>query len=243
LIILRHDVDDPFSLNSSFSRKLNYISVKFGRIIPQWRSLGYLKDAVKLFEREKEIGIRATWFFRTLTRPFYTFRKQLLANGHEIGFHADRIKNKDFFLSDLKYVAQDTKIFGFTKHGSRGLPTPIGTGLGEVYDLDLCIRRVKETGLSYFVGNDVNPTDTLKVIEGVAVFPSVFWIAPGYMDDKRYTIDWLIEYQKDNDVAVLIHPQEATMFFPDRMRKVEKIFNRCEEIVSFNMYLKMKKIL
>jgi len=243
LIILRHDVDDPFSLKSLFSKGMNYLSLKMGKIFPRWKSLGYLKDALDLFEREREIGIQATWFFRTLTTPFPAFRKQILANGHEIGFHADRIENETFFVKDLKTVAQDTRIFGFTKHGSKGLPTPLDVGLGEVYNLDLYIERAKKFGLSYFAGNDVTPTDTIKIIEGVAVFPSAFWIAPGYMNDRKFTVDWLIKYQKDHDVVVLIHPSEATEVFPDRKEKVEKILSRCEVVVTFKRYLEINGFL
>jgi hypothetical protein len=243
LIILRHDVDNSFSLKSLFSKGMNYLSLKLSKIFPRWRRLGYLKDALELFELEKEFGIKATWFFRTSTRPFLTFRKQLLANGHEIGFHADRIENEALFLKDFKTVAQDTKIFGFTKHGSRGLPTPLGVGVGEVYNLDLYVKRAKKIGLSYFAGNDVNPTDTLKIIEGIAVFPSAFWVAPGYMDDKKFTVDWLIKYQKNHDVVVLIHPLEATEVFPDRKEKVEKILSCCEEVVTFKKYLEINGFL
>ncbi|MEM2202652.1 MAG: hypothetical protein QW595_03360 [Candidatus Bathyarchaeia archaeon] len=196
MIILRHDVDDAFSVGSYFSKGLNYLSIKLGKIFPRSRSFGFLRDALNLFEREREIGIRATWFFRTLTRPFPEFKRELLSEGHEIAFHADRIENKEFFKKDLEYVAQGIKILGFSKHGNRGLPTPAGLGLGEVYNLSLYIRRAKEFGFLYFAGNDVNPTDEFKVLDGIVVFPSAFWIAPGYMDDRKFTIDWQLQSTK-----------------------------------------------
>lgn len=243
MIILRHDVDDAFSINSLFLKGLNYLSLKFRKFFPRWKNLGYLQDVLKLFEREKEIGIRSSWFFRTSTTPFPELRKELLAKGHEIGFHADRIENESLFRKDLEYVAQGTRIFGFTKHGSKGLHTPLGIGLGEVYDLTLYIKRAKNIGLSYFAGNDVNPVDKIKIIDGVVVFPSAFWVSPGYMNDQKFTVDWLIKHQKDYDVVVLIHPLETSGVFPKVAEKVDKIYTRCQDFVSFKKYLEMLKLL
>lgn len=238
---MRHDVDNAFSFDSLFSKGMNYFNMKLGKCFPRLISLGYLRDAFKLFEREKEIGVKATWFFRTLTKPPSAFRRELLSNDHEIGFHADRIENEVYFKKDLYYVAQNTRIFGFTKHGSRGLPCPSGVGLGEVYNLPLYVKRAKDAGLFYFAGNDVKPTDKMRRMDGIAVFPSVFWVAPGYMDDRKFTVKWLIKYQKDNDVVVLIHPEEATKAYPKRKEKVEKIFARCENIVTFKKYLEINE--
>jgi hypothetical protein len=243
LIILRHDVDDAFSTNSLFSKGLNYLSLKFRKFFPRWKNLGYLQDTLKLFERELEIGVQSSWFFRTSTTPFPELRKELLAKGHEIGFHADRIEDESFFRKDLEYVAQGNRIFGFTKHGSRGLLTPMRVGLGEVYNLALYIRRARDLGLSYFAGNNVNPTDKRKIIDGVVVFPSVFWVSPGYMNDQKFTVGWLIKHQKDCDVVVLVHPLEASGAFPKVAEKVDKIYTRCQDFVSFKKYLEMLKLL
>jgi uncharacterized hydantoinase/oxoprolinase family protein len=63
------------------------------------------------------------------------------------------------------------------------------------------------------------------------------------MNDRKFTVDWLIKYQKDHDVVVLIHPPEATEVFPDRKEKVEKILSHCEEIVTFKKYLEINGLL
>jgi hypothetical protein len=241
LIILRHDVDNAFHRRNLFSKGLNYLRIKIGRSFPTWKSFGYLEDARCLFEREKSIGIHASWFFRTVTKPPSHFRQELLAEEHEIGFHADRIENEFYFNDDLKYMAEDLKFLGFTKHGSRGLSTPHIVGLGEVYNVELYIRRAKDNGMKYFCGNDVVPTDAFRVIEGIVLFSSVFWVLPGYMDDRKFTVDWLIHYQKDNDVVVLIHPEE-TKLSPKVAEKVDKIYSRCEKIVSFKEFLRSKKV-
>jgi hypothetical protein len=241
MIILRHDVDNAFPTRTLFSKGLNYLRMKIGRSFPAWKSFGYLDDARSLFEREKSMGIHASWFFRTVTKLPSDFKRELLREGHEIGFHAERIENEFYFEDDLKYVAEDLKLLGFTKHGSRGLPTPFGIGSGEIYNPELCIKRAKNNALVYFCGNDVVPTDVSRVVETVVFFPSVFWVFPGYMDDGKFTVDWLINYQRDHDVVVLIHPRETAELFPRVAEKVDKIYNRCEEIVSFKRYLEMKK--
>jgi hypothetical protein len=112
-----------------------------------------------------------------------------------------------------------------------------------MYNLDLCIERAKTLGLSYFCGNDVVPTDMPKIVNDIVFFPSVFWVLPGYMNDVKFTVEWLIEYQKDHDLVVLIHPSDATGILPACTKKVEKIYSRCEEFVSFKKYLEMKKLL
>ena len=217
--------------------------MKFGKGFPAWRSFGYLENARLMFEREKSMGIHASWFFRTITKPLIDFRQDILKEGHEIGFHADRINDESFFKIDLEYVAEGSKFFGFTKHGSRGLRTPRGIGLGEVYNLELCTKRAKDNGMTYFCSNDVVPTDMFQRVEGVELFPGVFWVLPGYMDDSKFTVDWLIDYQRDHDVVVLIHPEDAVGSFPKVAEKVDRIYDCCEEIVSFEKYLRSKKVI
>jgi hypothetical protein len=242
LIILRHDVDNAFSPRGLFPKGLNYLRLKVGRVFPVWDSFGYLRSAQRLFERERSAGIQASWFFRAVTKPTKGFRRNLVKEGHEIGFHADRIVVESHFRVDLEYVADTLRFAGFTKHGSRGLHTPVGVGLGEVYDLELCIRRAKENGLAYFCGSDVVPTDAFRDVEGVSLFPSVFWVWPGYMEDGKFTVDWLIDYQRDHDVVVLIHPEDASDLFPKVAEKVDMVYARCEEIVSFKEYLRSNKV-
>jgi hypothetical protein len=57
------------------------------------------------------------------------------------------------------------------------------------------------------------------------------------MDDERFTVNWLIDYHRDHDVVVLIHPGDATELFPRVAERVHKIYDRCKEIVSFKEYL------
>ena len=95
------------------------------------------------------------------------------------------------------------------------------------------LKRAKDNRMIYFCGNDVVPTDVFRVVDGVKVFPSVFWGVPGYMDDERFTVNWLIDYHRDHDVMVLIHPGDATELFPRVTERVHKIYDPCKEIVSF----------
>ena len=234
-------MDYAFLTSRDLNLGMNYLRFKMGTAFPVSKRLGYLADTRKLLEREDEIGIQSSWFFRTITRPFKELEADLLAKGHEIAFHAERIENESFFMKDLKTVAKNVKIIGFTKHGSRGLPSPPPVR-GEMYNPELCIERAKNSGLSYFCGNDVVPTDASKIVNGIVFFPSVFWVGPGYMDDSKFSVEWLIEYQKDHDVVVLIHPSDAIKGLPTYIEKVESIYSRCDEFVSFKKYLEIKKI-
>lgn len=207
-----------------------------GEVLATWRMHDLCLNVKNLWE------FMLLGFSELLRSRSLTFGK-ILKEGHEIGFHADRINDESFFKIDLEYVAEGSKFFGFTKHGSRGLRTPRGIGLGEVYNLELCTKRAKDNGMTYFCSNDVVPTDMFQRVEGVELFPGVFWVLPGYMDDSKFTVDWLIDYQRDHDVVVLIHPEDAVGSFPKVAEKVDRIYDCCEEIVSFEKYLRSKKVI
>ena len=58
------------------------------------------------------------------------------------------------------------------------------------------------------------------------------------MNNRKFTIDWLVKYQKDHNVAVLIHPSEKTRVFPDRQGLGVKI----TLFMSINIYQIMRII-
>jgi hypothetical protein len=235
MIILRHDVDNPYS-----NKWLLYASLKVG--FPSVHFLGYLKLARELFEFEKEHDVVSSWFFRTCAMPKTKFREELRKSRHETGFHADRINDVASFETDLKSMPSNELFLGFSKHGHKGLETNSSTGgEGEVYDITekLYISRVLQLGLKYFSGNKPFCESQSYYIEsGAIVFPCCFSVVSGYMDEK-YTVDWLSNNCNKFDIVVNIHPEDFLMY-PETVKKVYACDTR---LISFEQYLQERLLI
>jgi hypothetical protein len=244
-IILRHDVDNPYFNELRFNRimrfcawKLNGWRLRYGNWIPGVPQLKYLHAAEQLFEFERSIGVYGTWFFRRATKPHTKFRKKLLNYGCEIAFHADRTIYEKDFVRDLKYVMGKDDLLGFSKHGNARDESEAKEKGCEIYDPSRCLFLAKKYGFKYFSGNGVNPEQSYEIVDGVLYFPSAFWMFPGYMDDNRYTLEWLMRTHKDRDIVVLIHPREYTDVFPDIKDKIERLLCNAGEIINFRNFLR-----
>jgi hypothetical protein len=240
VVILRHDIDDPYVDEPSFSR-LTRISVRrlsaFRRRfsswtpgIPQWK---YLHAAERLFEAEENLGIRGTWFFRRVTKPHSSFKNKLLRHGCEVAFHADRIRNECYFKKDLAYTMNGITALGFSKHGSARNQLEAERIRSEVYDPERCLVLAKKNGFRYFSGNGTNPETPYRIVNDVVYFPGAFWMFPGYMDDRRYTLQWLLRNQRDKNVVVLVHPREYTGLFPRIRENLDMFLEHVDEAMSF----------
>ena len=245
-IILRHDVDNPYVgelgfglVRRKFVWTLNWYKQYglLGEKLPCFAQLKYLHATKRLFDVEKDLGIEGSWYFRTRTKPYSSLRETMLQHGCEISFHADRTNDENRFLADLEYTVGKDKQSGFTKHGSARDEYEARKGHIEIYDPGSCLRLAKKHEFKYFCGNGTNPEEEWKVIDGVLYFPNVFWIQTGYMDDKKYTLEWLIEAQRNRDIVVLIHPREYTDLFPEFKAKIDELFRRVSGIISFRTFL------
>jgi hypothetical protein len=41
------------------------------------------------------------------------------------------------------------------------------------------------------------------------VFPSAFWLEPAWRDTKKFTIDWLLDRARFQDIVLLVHPENV----------------------------------
>jgi hypothetical protein len=244
VVILRHDVDSAYVAELRFNRYLRYLLVRLnanrmrlGSCIPAISQLKYLQDAERLFELEKSLGIRGSWFFRRKTKPHLSFRKKLLSFGCEVSLHAETTRTENAFARELRSTLGEYKPLGFTKHGNAKNEIQARRMSCEIYDPENCLRLAREFGLRYFSGNGVNPEEPSRIVDGVIYFPSVFWNFPGYMDDARYTLEWLKRNHKDKHIVVLIHPREYTDLFPDLREKICDFLSEVDDIVSFREFL------
>ncbi|MEM2122630.1 MAG: hypothetical protein QXE79_03235 [Candidatus Bathyarchaeia archaeon] len=216
---------------------MNSWRLKFGDIVPGIPQFKYLHAAEQLFEFEKSIGIRSTWFFRRITKPHAKFRRKLLEYDCEIAFHADKTANEEEFVKDLKYTMGEIRPLGFSKHGSARDKFEAEERGCEIYDPQRCLFLAKRYGLRYFSGNGVNPDQPHRIVDGVIYFPSAFWMYPGYMD-KRYTLEWLMRNHKDKDIVVLIHPREYTDVFPKIKESIERLLCGLDDVTNFYNFIK-----
>lgn len=257
VIILRHDVDNPYSNRLLLYAKIGWLKVddtnhryrfvrsrkmraarRLSRLLdPVGRkihisSLGYLGPTRRLLEYEHSLGISSSWFFRSfagMAHPCPT---------HEVGYHADFIRDLNLFRRGL--YGLPGRAFGFSKHGHCGLPTPSGSGgEGEEYDPTerLYVSRASEFGLKYFSGNKPFHEDgQFFYKEGdVTVFPYMFSVQKGYMSHK-YTIDWLVDHCASADMVLSIHPGDCILL----PKTTELVYSKCKNyFTSFRRFLEV----
>jgi len=105
-----------------------------------------------------------------------------------------------------------------------------------IHDPVRCLQLAKKYGFRYFSGNGTDPDQPCRIIESVVCFPSAFWMFPGYMQDRKHTLEWSIRIRKDHDVVVLIHPREYAGLFARLKEKINTFLAGVDEVVSFSQF-------
>jgi hypothetical protein len=41
------------------------------------------------------------------------------------------------------------------------------------------------------------------------IFPSAFWLEPYWRDTTRFTVDWLLDRARHQDIVLLVHPENV----------------------------------
>ena len=61
-----------------------------------------------------------------------------------------------------------------------------------------------------FLGNLEDPSmQPTKAGNDLRVFPSAFWLEPHWRDTQRFTLNWLLERAAQQDVVLLVHPENV----------------------------------
>ena len=107
--ILRIDVDKPFLVKKSFTKRTCL-----------FYSLGYLESCKEVVKDLNERGRKAMLLFQPFTVPNKDFAQELMKKGHSIGLHAVHTRDYKDFLGDLNKISKSFNgtVYGFTKHGS-----------------------------------------------------------------------------------------------------------------------------
>jgi hypothetical protein len=56
------------------------------------------------------------------------------------------------------------------------------------------------------------------------VYPSAFWLEPGWRDTRRFTVEWLLAQANVRDVVLLMHPDNV-LADPALLESLEHLLN------------------
>lgn len=218
--ILRIDVDTAYQ-----NRILNYARVN-EEFFPGISTLGYLNSCRSIADDLHNRGIKASFFFMPFTLPSKEFVRELIEKGHNIGLHAVHTKNYNDFLGDIISTSKNLgDVLGFTKHGSGNFK--LSRTHDPDYNLDKFINFAKMSNLKYFLGNGESPNKRWQHKEGILYSSSAFWLNRNYRDDE-FTISWLIDATQENDIVVLMHPEDVTQGTNLMVKEYKRIMDNVE---------------
>lgn len=198
--ILRHDVDSPFVYRKNVFKKLANRIYLSDPDLPGRKFLPGYHEALKtILEIEKKFDARASFFFRTVTSPPPEIVRRLIAEGHEVAYHADRIATFEEFKEDLVALRQKTgcAIDGFTKHGYAKVRS------GGQWDEKKMVEYAKLANLRYLAqGEDHEDLDMPQLVDGV-------YLLGHHMTVKDRGLDEMLGYIKSHEWPMLmIHPED-----------------------------------
>ncbi|NQE46641.1 hypothetical protein C5S31_11530 [ANME-1 cluster archaeon GoMg2] len=221
--ILRIDVDRAYE-----NRILHYARVN-QELFPALDSRGYLESCKEVVSDLNSRGLKASIFFQPFTVPNKEFAEELMKKGHSVGLHAVHTKDFKDFSGDLTKISKrfEGNVYGFTKHGSGKFQ--LSRRHDPNYDPNKFIQYAKQSNLKYFLGNEENPDENEKNVDGILHFPSAFWLNRNYREDK-FTIDWLAEESVSRTIVVLIHPEDVVGGTELMVREYERILDTVEFI-------------
>lgn len=200
IFILRHDVDSPFVYRKSKTKKiLNRIFLSNPEIPGKEKLPGYLEALKHTIKLEKKFNARGTFFLRTVTCPTHEFVEHMLNEGHEIGFHADKIDTFQDFNKDLEFIKNKINhtILGFSKHGFAKIRS------GGKWNEKQMIEYAISAELKYLAqGVDHPDWEKPQLIDGVYVFGH-------HLTIKDATFQELEKYVQSNSCPMLmLHPED-----------------------------------
>lgn len=200
IFILRHDVDSPFVYRKNVFKKLANRIYLSDPDLPGRKFLPGYHEALKtILDIEKQFDARASFFFRTVTCPAPDMVRRLIAEGHEIAYHADRIATFEEFSEDLTSLRQktDCAIDGFTKHGYAKVRS------GGHWNERKMVEYAKLANLKYLAqGEDHEDIDRPQVVDGV-------YVLGHHMTVKDRGLDEMQRYIESHECPMLmIHPED-----------------------------------
>lgn len=207
-LIIRIDVDRPYGKRPFARHLLSRLSSDL--YFPRIAALGFLTELSEILTWLNGEGARAYVFFRRCTLPSLPILRLLEAGGHEIGLHLENSRSFADFLDEKQILERHVgkKVQSISKHGSGG--AKFGLHHYAPYEPDAYIDWARRLSMRLFFGNLEDPTlEPREAGKGLLAFPSAFWLEPSWRDVDKFSIDWLLERSRGQDIVLLIHPENV----------------------------------
>jgi len=171
---------------------------------------GFLAELQTMLGWLNEEGARAYVFFRRCTLPSRSILGLLEAGRHEIGLHLENSRSLATFQHETQIVERHVgrRVLAVSKHGSGS--TKFGFHHYAPYEPGKYVQWARQASMRLFLGNLEDPTlEPTKVGNDLLIFPSAFWLEPHWRDSKKFTVDWLLDHARHQDVVLLVHPENV----------------------------------
>lgn len=208
-LIIRIDVDRPYGKSPTARHLLSRLGSDF--YCPRISSFGYLAELQTMLGWLNDAHAQAYVFFRRCTLPSGPVTELLNAGRHQIGLHLENSRNFDTFCDEIKIMERHfgQKMKAVSKHGSGG--AKYGFHHYAPYEPEKYIDWARKTSMRLFLGNLEDPTlQPQQPGDGLIVFPSAFWLEPHWRDTQKFTVDWLTQRARQQDIVLLVHPENVT---------------------------------
>jgi hypothetical protein len=206
-LIVRIDVDRPYGRRPLLRHIASRISSDYG--LPILERFGYLYELNEMLEMLNDRRVAAHVFFRRCTLPNQSAMKRLNDGGHGIGLHLEDSRSYDTFLEEKQTLEQRVcrTVRTMSKHGSGSVK--YGRRHHAPYEPEKYVQWARQSGVTLFLGNGEDPTVPARSEAGITFHPAAFWLEPHWRDCEAFTVDWLIDWSRRNDVVVLVHPENV----------------------------------
>jgi hypothetical protein len=205
-LIIRIDVDRPYGRNPLTRHALSRLSSDL--YFPRIPAFGYLSELKTMLSWLNAVEARAYVFFRRCTLPSNPVLDLLESGGHEVGLHLENSRTFDTFSQEVRILEShfSKRILAMSKHGSGN--GKYGFHHYPPYEPDKYKEWAERASMRVFLGNLEDPTlAPVTTDKGLLTFPSAFWLEPYWRDTTTFTIDWLLERARKQDIVLLVHPE------------------------------------
>jgi hypothetical protein len=225
-LIIRIDVDRPYGRSPLSRHFLSRVSSDL--YFPKVAGLGYLAELQTMLTWLNQERARAYVFFRGCTLPSTPILELLDVGGHEIGLHLENSRSLATFVKEKEILQHHLgrKVFALSKHGSGG--AKYGLHHYAPYEPEKYVQWAGQASMRLFLGNLEDPcVEPTKVSGELLVYPSAFWLEPAWRDTETFTVDWLLDRAKRQDIVLLVHP-ENVLAQPDLTADFKRLIRTLE---------------
>jgi len=228
-LIVRIDVDRPYGRRPLLRHFLSRLSSDL--YFPRVAGFGFLSELETMLNWLNEARARAHVFFRRCTLPSRSILKLLDAGHHVIGLHLENSRSLSTFLKETQIVENHVrrKVRAVSKHGSGAAKH--GFHHYAPYEPERYIEWAQRASMNLFLGNLEDPTlEPTKAANDLLVFPSAFWLEPSWRDTNKFTVDWLLDRARYQDIVLLVHP-ENVLAHPELVKDFKRLIGTLESRV------------